>query len=58
MLVLEISEENSIKQVIKLIMNIGFEKSIQKPIDNDIKYINEDKFEHYVSEHWYNIKEV
>ena len=39
-------------------MSSGYGKSIQKTIDNDIKYIKEDKFEYYVSEHWHNIKEV
>ena len=48
---------NSIQQIIKLIMNSGYGKSIQKPIDNELKYINEDKFEHYLYEHWHNIQE-
>ena len=39
-------------------MNSGYGKSIQKPIDNDIKYIYDFDIEHYVSEHWHNIKEV
>ena len=49
-------KKDGIQQVIKLIMNSGYGKSIQKPIDNDIKYINEDKIEHYVYEHYHSIK--
>ena len=48
---------NSIQQVIKLIMNSGYGKSIQKPIDNELKYIDETKIEHYIYEHWHNIQE-
>ena len=48
---------NSMQQVIKLIMNSGYGKSIQKPIDSELKYISEDKYEHYLYEHWYNIQE-
>ena len=48
---------NSIQQVIKLIMNSGYGKSIQKPIDNELKYIDEAKIDHYVYEHWHNIQE-
>ena len=46
------------QQIIKLIMNRGYGKSIQKPIDNVIKYNDENIFEHYINEHWHNIKEV
>ena len=48
---------NSIQQVIKLIMNSGYGKSIQKPIDSELKYIDESKIEHYLYEHWHNIQE-
>ena len=49
---------NSIQQVIKLIMNSGYGKSIQKPIPDEYKYITKDKIEHYMYEHWHNIIEV
>ena len=48
---------NSIQQVIKLIMNSGYGKSIQKPIDNELKYVDESKIDHYLYEHWHNIQE-
>lgn len=48
---------NSIQQIIKLIMNSGYGKSIQKPIDNELKFIDESKIEHYLYEHWHNIRE-
>ena len=48
---------NSIQQIIKLIMNSGYGKSIQKPIENELKYIPEEKIDHYVFEHWHNIQE-
>ena len=51
-------EGNSIQQIIKLIMNSDYGKSIQKRIDIDLKYIDEDKFEHYINEHWHDIKDV
>ena len=51
-------EGNSIQEVIKLIMNSGYGKSIQKPIKTDTKYIEDNKFNHYVYEHYNNINSI
>jgi hypothetical protein len=51
-------EGNSIQEVIKLIMNSGYGKSIQKPIKTDTKYINDEKFNHYVYEHYNHINNI
>ena len=51
-------EGNSIQQVMKLIMNSGYGKSIQKPIKSDTKYIKKEKLEHYIFDHYHNIEEV
>ena len=51
-------EGNSIQQVIKLIMNSGYGKSIQKPIKTDNKFISTDKFNHFVDEHYHNIEYI
>lgn len=51
-------EGNSIQQVMKLIMNSGYGKSIQKPIKTDIKFIPDNKINHYVFEHYHNIDSI
>ena len=51
-------EGNSIQQVMKLIMNSGYGKSIQKPIKTDTKYIKKEKLDHYIYDHYHNIEEV
>lgn len=51
-------EGNSIQQVMKLIMNSGYGKSIQKPIKTDTKFIPENKLNHYVFEHYHNIDSI
>ena len=51
-------EGNSVQQVIKLIMNSGYGKSIQKPIKTDIKFIQDNKFNHFAYEHYHNINTI
>ena len=51
-------EGNSIQQVMKLIMNSGYGKSIQKPIKTDTKFIPDNKINHYVFEHYHNIDSI
>jgi len=50
-------EGNSIQQVMKLIMNSGYGKSIQKPIKTDTKYIKKEKLDHYIFDHYHNVEE-
>jgi hypothetical protein len=50
-------EGNSIQEVLKLIMNSGYGKSIQKPIVNEIVFKRADKADHYQFEHWHQIVE-
>ena len=51
-------EGNSVQQVIKLIMNSGYGKSIQRPIKTDIKFIPESKFNHFACEHYHQINMI
>lgn len=51
-------EGNSIQQVMKLIMNSGYGKSIQKPIKTDTKFIPDNKLNHYIFEHYHNIDTI
>ncbi len=40
-------QHNPLQQLYKLIMNSCYGKTIEKPVDKDIKYMNEDDYEKY-----------
>jgi hypothetical protein len=39
-------------------MNSGYGKSIQKPIKTDTRFVRNDNFNHYASEHYHNIEKI
>ena len=47
--------KNPLQEVIKLIMNSSYGKTIQKPIENSIKGKSKDKLNDYIIKHYYSI---
>ena len=50
-------EGNPLQETYKLIMNSGYGKCIQAPIDEEIKYINYDESFRYIEKHYFEISE-
>lgn len=53
------ANHNPLEQLYKLIMNSSYGKTIQKPVENDLKFFNDnDKYEKYIQKNYHKVIEV